>query len=86
MDGGGGISRHGNLPGEVAALAQLGMPVEDALGAASWRARSWLGWNAGLGEGDPADFVVYPRDPLRDLTVLRDPTCVVLRGRVVAAR
>ncbi len=81
---GGGISRHGNLPGEVAAMTQLGMPVDYALGAASWRAREWLGWNAFLEEGAPADFVVYPRDPLTDLTVLREPTCVVLRGQVVA--
>jgi imidazolonepropionase-like amidohydrolase len=80
---GGGISRHGNLAGEVLALADLGMPAEYALGAASWRAREWLGWNAGLDEGAPADFVVYPRDPVADLSVLREPARVVLRGRVV---
>ena len=33
--------------------------------------------------GRPADFVVYPRDPLDDLAVLRAPTRIVLRGRVV---
>ena len=81
---GGGIARHGNLPGEVAAMAQLGMPVDYALGAASWRAREWLGWNAALDEGAPADFVVYPRDPLEDLGVLHEPARVVLRGTVVA--
>jgi imidazolonepropionase-like amidohydrolase len=81
---GGGIARHGNLPGEVVALAQLGMPVDYALGAASWRAREWLGWNPTLAEGTPADLVVYPRDPLQDLTVLHEPTAVVLRGAVVA--
>ncbi len=80
---GGGISRHGNVAGEVLALAGLGMPAEYALGAASWRAREWLGWNATLEEGAPADFVVYPRDPLADLEVLRSPTRVVLRGKVV---
>jgi imidazolonepropionase-like amidohydrolase len=80
---GGGIARHGNLPGEVAALAQLGIPAHDALGAASWRAREWLGLNATLDEGAPADFVVYPRDPLADLSVLHEPSCVVLRGVVV---
>ena len=36
-----------------------------------------------LDEGAPADFVVYPRDPLADLSVLREPTAVVLRGQVV---
>ena len=81
---GGGVSRHGNLPGEVVAMAGLGMPAEYALGAASWRAREWLGWNATLDEGAPADLVVYDRDPRADLTVLHTPTRVVLRGAVVA--
>ena len=80
---GGGVSRHGNLPGEVIAMTELGLPAEYALGAASWRARAWLGWNAGLDEGAPADFVVYPTNPLDDLAVLRLPSAVVLRGRVV---
>ena len=30
------------------------------------------------------DFVVYDADPRADLTVLRRPVAVVLRGRVVA--
>jgi imidazolonepropionase-like amidohydrolase len=81
---GGGIARHGNLPGEVVAMAQLGMSAEYALGAASWRARQWLGWNVALEQGAPADLVVYPRDPLEDLGVLFEPTRVVLRGVVVA--
>ncbi len=81
---GGGVARHGNLAGEVIAMAGLGMTAQYALGAASWRARSWLGWNAGLDEGDPADFVVYDADPLADLGVLHRPARVVLRGRVVA--
>ncbi len=80
---GGGISRHGNIAGEVAALHGIGMPAFDALGAASWRAREWLG-HPGLEEGAPADFVVYDADPLADLSVLRRPARVVLRGRVVA--
>ncbi len=80
----GGATRHGNLPGEVLALAEMGLSAYDALGAASWRAREWLGWNARLEEGAPADLVVYPRDPLADLSVLREPSRIVLRGRVVA--
>ena len=80
---GAGISRHGNIAGEVVAMAGLGLPAEYALGAASWRAREWLGWNAGLDEGAPADFVVYDRDPRDDLSVLSRPKRVVLRGRVV---
>ena len=79
----GGVLPHGLIAEEVAELASYGMPVEYALGAASWRAREWLGWNAELGEGAPADFVVFPRDPRTDLSVLREPTAVVLRGQVV---
>jgi imidazolonepropionase-like amidohydrolase len=80
---GGGVARHGNLAGEVIAMAELGLPAEYALGAASWRGREWLGFD-GLEEGASADFVVYDRDPLADLTVLHEPRCVVLRGNVVA--
>lgn len=79
----GGVARHGNLPGEVVALHELGLSRFDALAAASWRAREWLGFS-GLVEGAEADFVVYDADPTQDLEVLRRPSCVVLRGRVVA--
>ncbi len=79
----GGVLPHGGIADEVAELAAYGMPADYALGAASWRAREWLGWNASLDEGAPADFVVYPRDPVQDLSVLREPAVVVLRGRVV---
>ena len=81
---GAGNQRHGILHAEVLAMHQMGLPAEYALGAASWRAREWLGWNAGLDEGDPADLVVYDADPLADLSVLGRPAAVVLRGRVVA--
>jgi imidazolonepropionase-like amidohydrolase len=79
----GGVLPHGGIADEVAELAAYGMPAHDVLGAASWRAREWLGWNATLDEGAPADFVVYPRDPVADLGVLREPGVVVLRGQVV---
>ena len=81
----GGVLPHGLIADEVLALAALGLRPEEALGAASWRARSWLGRPGGsLAEGDPADFVVYDADPLDDLGVLKHPRRVVLRGRVVA--
>jgi len=79
---GGGTARHGCLHEEVLAMADMGLPPAYVLGAASWRGREWLGWNATLEEGAPADFVVYPRDPRTDLGVLGEPTCVVLRGAV----
>lgn len=81
---GGTHRRHGYLAEEVIAMRDLGMPALDVLAAVSWRARAWLGWNAGLGEGDPADFVVFDADPREDLTVLARPRAVVLRGRVVS--
>jgi imidazolonepropionase-like amidohydrolase len=78
----GGVLPHGLIAGEALALAEYGMPAEYVLGAASWRARSWLG-RPSLGEGDPADFVVYDANPVDDLSVLRRPARIVLRGRVV---
>jgi imidazolonepropionase-like amidohydrolase len=81
---GGGTARHGVLHEEILAMADMGLPADYVLGAASWRAREWLGWNATLEEGAPADFAVFPRDPLADLGVLAEPSCVVLRGQVVS--
>jgi imidazolonepropionase-like amidohydrolase len=81
---GAGNQRHGVLHEEVVAMHRLGLPAEVALGAASWRAREWLGFTPDLAEGSEADFVVYDSDPLADLAVLARPSVVVLRGRVVA--
>ncbi|WP_141012894.1 amidohydrolase family protein [Nocardioides sambongensis] len=81
---GGGSARHGVLHEEIQAMVDLGLPAYDVLAAASWRGRAWLGWNGGLDEGDPADFVVYDRNPVDDLSVLAAPARVVLRGVVVS--
>ena len=80
---GGGVARHGNITGEVLALRDLGMSTEQALGAASWRAREWLGLDGRLAEGTSADFLVVDADPLQDLTTLTRPSAIVLRGAVV---
>jgi imidazolonepropionase-like amidohydrolase len=79
-DAGGGIP-HGQLSEEVLALHRVGMSAEQALGAASWAARSWLGWPSLL-PGDLADFVCYDADPREDLRVLRHPRRIVLGGTV----
>ncbi|WP_407702244.1 amidohydrolase family protein [Streptomyces specialis] len=76
----GGSLPHGLIAGEVAELVAAGIPAEDALGAATWRARAWLG-RPGLVEGSPADLVVYPADPRQDVRILTEPSHVVLRGR-----
>ena len=80
---GGGVARHGELAGEMEAMVDLGIPAAEVVAAASWEAREWLGFD-GLTEGASADFVVYDADPREDLSVLRRPVRVVLRGRVVA--
>ena len=78
-DAGGGVA-HGRIADEVVALAAAGHP--DAVGAASWAARRWLG-RPGLRPGARADLVVYRSDPRADPTVLREPALVMLRGRPV---
>ncbi|MEP7092211.1 MAG: amidohydrolase family protein [Nocardioidaceae bacterium] len=79
----GGVLPHGLIGEEVLELASYGLSNEDALGAASWRARSWLGLEDNLAEGTTADFVVFDSDPLEDLSVLGRPQRIVLRGVVV---
>ena len=80
----GGSLPHGLVGDEVAGLVDYGLTPHDALGAASWRAREWLGLDGNLSEGSEADFVVFDRDPREDLGVLKAPSRVVLRGLVVA--
>ena len=78
----GGSLAHGLIADEVAELTRAGLPALDALSAATWSARAWLG-RPGLTEGAPADLVVYPSDPRADVRVLAAPRRIVLRGRVV---
>ncbi len=66
----GGVLPHGLIGEEVVELATYGLTPADALGAASWRARTWLGLDDNLSEGTTADFVVLDGNPLDDLTVL----------------
>ncbi|CQA12004.1 Probable amidohydrolase [Mycobacteroides abscessus] len=57
------------------------MSPTDALGAASWRARSWLG-RPGLEHGAPADLLGYRADPRTGPGVLSRPDLVMLRGQI----
>ncbi|HRL49070.1 MAG TPA: amidohydrolase family protein [Propioniciclava sp.] len=79
----GGTLAHGILPEEIALLARVG-GAEFALGAASWRAREWLGADQ-LTEGASADLIVCAGDPRSDLGELRRPVAILLRGRVITA-
>ncbi len=81
----GGVLPHGLIADEVVGLAEIvGMSPEQALAAASWEARAWLGRPATLAEGAPADLVVYDADPRVDLATLKAPRRVLLRGAIVA--
>ncbi|HEX5348213.1 MAG TPA: amidohydrolase family protein [Pseudonocardiaceae bacterium] len=80
-DAGGGI-RHGRLVDEIAALRTVGLTGTQALAAASWAARDWLGV-PGLVPGAPADLLVTRTDPRLGPDALRNPTLLMLRGRVL---
>ncbi|MFC9184528.1 amidohydrolase family protein [Streptomyces globisporus] len=72
----------GTVATESQWLLRAGMPAEEALGAASWTARDWLGL-PGLIDGAPADLVAYDRDPAAEPEVLGRPMRVILRGQVM---
>ncbi|WP_130014754.1 amidohydrolase family protein [Serinicoccus sediminis] len=76
----GGQLPHGLVAREVEALTRAGMTSLEAIGAATWAARDWLG-RPGIAEGESADLVVYAEDPREDVRVLSDPAHVILRGR-----
>jgi imidazolonepropionase-like amidohydrolase len=78
----GGHLPHGLVVDEMLALHAAGLSNVDVLAAGSWKARDWLGL-PGLVEGAPADFVLYDDDPRLDLTELRRPQHIVVRGTVV---
>jgi imidazolonepropionase-like amidohydrolase len=71
---------HGRIADEIEALKGIGMSPTDALGAASWVAREWLG-RPGLEHGASADLVCYADDPRLGVGVLNNPQIVMLRGR-----
>jgi imidazolonepropionase-like amidohydrolase len=78
----GGSLPHGLVREEIRALADAGIPLSEVIAQASWRGRTWLGFDS-LAEGEQADLVVYPDDPRREIATLYEPRAVVLRGRPV---
>ena len=72
---------HGRIADEVDALKTIGMTATDALGAACWDARHWLGRPA-LTDGAPADLLCFQQDPRTGADVLSRPDRVILRGYV----
>jgi imidazolonepropionase-like amidohydrolase len=76
----GSMVAHGRIADEVTALRCVGMTAGEALGAACWDARKWLGRN-GIEHGAAADLLCYPADPRRP-GALDHPDLVILRGQV----
>ncbi|MDO5494193.1 MAG: amidohydrolase family protein [bacterium] len=76
----GGVLEHGIMPAELLRWQEAGIDPARVIEFATWQARRFLGAGA-LGEGEPADFVVYPADPRGDVAVLAQPAAVVLRGK-----
>jgi imidazolonepropionase-like amidohydrolase len=72
---------HGRIADEVEALTGIGMSPTEALGAACWEARAWLGRPA-LADGAPADLLCFAEDPRAGAAVLSHPQRVILGGRV----
>ncbi len=77
----GGMLSHGRIADEIEELKVIGMSATEALGAACWNARSWLG-RPGLDDGASADLVCFTDDPRHGPTVLTRPELVVLRGQL----
>jgi imidazolonepropionase-like amidohydrolase len=78
----GGSLRHGLVADEALELTRAGLTHDEALYAASWGARAWLG-RPSLEEGADADLVVYGTDPRAEIRALAAPEHVVLRGVTV---
>ncbi|OBG22063.1 hypothetical protein A5764_13665 [Mycobacterium sp. 852002-51057_SCH5723018] len=72
---------HGRIADEVEALKGIGMSPTEALGAACWDARRWLGRPC-LEYGASADLLCYSQDPRLGPAVLNRPDLVILRGKV----
>lgn len=77
----GTVIKHGRAIDEIHELAAIG-GNEFAIGAASWRARTWLRAD-NLTEGASADLLVLGTDPRLALDALRTPTHRILRGTLL---
>ena len=79
----GGSLPHGLVAQEMELLTRAGMTHTEALDAATWGARDWLG-RPGIDEGEDADLVVFDSDPREDVRTCATPRSIVLRGATVA--
>ena len=82
----GGVLPHGRGVDELQALVAAGLSPIQAIQAATTNAAAALGIADSVGSinrGMSADLVGVRGDPVRDVTALRAPSFVMLRGRVV---
>jgi imidazolonepropionase-like amidohydrolase len=77
----GSMMAHGRIADEIDALRGIGMSPTEALGAACWSAREWLG-RPGIEHGASADLVCFVDDPRLGANVIENPELLILRGRV----
>jgi imidazolonepropionase-like amidohydrolase len=78
----GGSLPHGLVAREAFELTTAGLTPSEAVYAAAWGAREWLG-RPGLEEGADADLVVYETDPREEIGALAHPSRIVLRGTTI---
>ncbi len=77
----GSMVAHGRIADEIEALKGIGMSPTEALGAACWTAREWLG-RPGLEHGASRRPGVLRRRPAVGRRGAQQPGSVILRGRV----
>ena len=75
--------RHGDVVTELLRLAAYGLSPAQVIDRALFDAHAYLGFDAGLRIGDPADLICVPGDPPEDLAVLRSPSLIMRTGRIV---
>lgn len=74
---------HGEVSIEAARLHEYGLSHRAATEAASTSAYRYVGRDDSLTVGQVADAVFFPADPFEDVDVLRSPSLVIRRGRIV---
>lgn len=77
---------HGEVSTEAARLHEYGLSHAAATAAASVAAYDYVGRDATLAPGAPADVVMFSDDPFLDVSVLGSPSLVIRRGKLVTGR
>ena len=84
-----GVSPHGKNGREFRFMVEVGMPVIEALRAATINAATLLRMEDELGQIAPdyyADLVAVRRDPFADITSLGSPDFVMKGGAIVVSK